>query len=123
MENEGAVNEIFAYTLTEKPKTSKLAVISLVFGMLGPCSGGAAWIASFNNFSTVENPLLIALFSCGLAWILGLALGTKSLKIIEDSEGQLLGREYAIAGIVISAVWMVLILAVLLLPALFYVNS
>jgi hypothetical protein len=50
-------------------------------------------------------------------------LGIKSLDLIEHSQGQLLGREYAVGGIVISAVWMVLILAALLLPALFYINS
>jgi hypothetical protein len=53
----------------------------------------------------------------------GLILGIKALERIERSEGRLLGREYAVGGIVISAVWMVLILAGLLLPALFYVNS
>ena len=65
----------------------------------------------------------MTLFSCGLAWILGLALGIKSLKQIDISGGQLIGKEYAMAGIAISAFWMVLILAGLLLPIIYYINS
>jgi len=106
-----------------RPKTSKMALASAVFGILGPLSAGAMWVVSFNKFLNLGNPLIIGLFSCGLAWILGLVFGIKSLEQINNSEGQLFGKEYAMAGIVVSAVWMVLILAGLLLPALFYVNS
>jgi hypothetical protein len=126
MENEETVNinELYpAEVLSREPKVSKLAVSSLIFGMLGPLSAGTMWIVSFSDFLTVRRPVIVGLFSCGAAWILGLILGIKSLERIEHSEGQLLGREYAVGGVVISAVWMVLILAVLLLPALFYVNS
>jgi hypothetical protein len=126
MENQETinVNEIYpADVLMREPKTSKLAVGSLAFGMLGPLSAGMMWIVSFSDFLTVRSPFIVGLFSCGAAWIIGLILGIKSLDQIEHSQGQLLGREYAVGGIVISAVWMVLILATLLLPALFYINS
>jgi len=95
----------------------------MVFGMLGPFSAGAMWIISFNNFLVIARPFFVALFSFGLAWVLGLALGIQSLKRIENSRGRLLGKQYALGAIVISAAWMVLILAGLLLPMLFYVNS
>ncbi|MHC4061386.1 MAG: DUF4190 domain-containing protein [Planctomycetota bacterium] len=126
MENQETINLNEIYTadvLRREPKTSKLAVGSLAFGMLGPLSAGMMWIVSFSDFLTVRSPLTVGLFSCGAAWIIGLILGIKSLDQIEHSQGQLLGKEYAVGGIVISAVWMVLILAALLLPALFYVNS
>jgi hypothetical protein len=126
MENEESIdiNGLYpADALRHEQKVCRLAVCSLVFGMLGPLSAGAMWIVSFSDFLTVRSPFIVGLFSCSVAWILGLILGIKSLERIERSEGQLLGREYAVGGIVISAVWMVLILAGLLLPALFYVNS
>ena len=100
-----------------------MALASAVFGIVGPLSAGAMWVVSFNKFLRLGNPLIIGLFSCGLAWILGIVFGIKSFEQINSSEGQLLGKEYAMAGIVVSAAWMVLILEGLLLPALFYVNS
>ena len=123
MENEEAISEIDTDMLTQQPRISKLAVASMVFGMLGPLSAGAMWIASLNESLTIGNPLIIGLFSCGLTWILGLIFGMKSLEQIDNSEGQLFGREYAIGGAVISVVWVVLVLLGLLLPALFSINS
>ncbi|MHC4619234.1 MAG: hypothetical protein ACYTEQ_15930 [Planctomycetota bacterium] len=123
MENDETLNEICFDSCHQMPKTSRLAVISLVFGILGPFSAGAMWVASFNNFLTIGNPRVMALFSCIAAWILGLILGTKSLGQIDSSQGQLTGKEYANVGIATSALWMVVILASILLPAIFYVNS
>jgi hypothetical protein len=126
MENEEGIdiNGLYpADALRHEPKVCRLAVGSLVFGALGPLSAGAMWIASLSDFLTVPRPFIVGLFSCSVAWILGFILGIKSLERIEHSEGQLRGSEYAVGGIGISAVWMVLILAGLLLPALFYVNS
>lgn len=123
MENDVTLDQIYSDAPTQELKTSKLAVASLVFGILGPFSAGAMWLVSLIDFLVIPNTMLTALFSCGLTWILGLVLGIKSLKQIENEKEQLLGKEYAIAGIVVSATWMVLILASLLLPALFYVNS
>ena len=129
MENEGTIseteiaNEIDIDSQAQKERISKLAVASMVFGILGPFSSGALWIVSLSGFLTVGNPHIITFFSCSLAWILGLALGVKALQQIENSQGQLTGREYAIVGISISVVWMVLILAGLFMPAFFSVNS
>lgn len=120
---EETISEIDINSQGRKPKTSKLAVMSMVFGVLGPFSCGAIWIVSFNDFLKIGNGFIMAAFSCGFAWILGLALGAKSLEQVKSSEGQLVGREYAIAGIIISAAWMALIFVGLLLPALYYVNS
>ena len=62
-------------------------------------------------------------FSYSAAWILGLILGMKSLEQISNSEEELAGRAFAVVGISISAVWMIVLIARFLLPALFYVNS
>ena len=123
MTMEETISEIDINSQGRKPKTSKLAVMSMVFGVLGPFFCGAIWIVSFNDFLKIGNGFIMAAFSCGFAWILGLALGAKSLEQVKSSEGQLVGREYAIAGIIISAAWMALIFVGLLLPALYYVNS
>lgn len=129
MENEAALNEMQLVDETgidsqpQEVKVSKLAVASMVFAILGPFSTGALWIVSLSDFLSVGDPTIITLFSCSLAWILGLVLGIKSLEQIESSQGQLLGREYALVGIIVSAIWMILILAALLLPASFSVNS
>jgi len=129
MENEGTISEtevaseIGIDSQAQKERVSKLAVASVVFGILGPFSAGALWIVSFSDFLTIGNPNIITFFSSSLAWILGLVLGVKSLEQIENSQGRLTGREYALVGVSISAVWMVLILAALLMPAFFSVNS
>lgn len=123
MENKEIISEIYSRAESQEPKISALAVASIVFAILGPFSSGAMWILSFNNFFTVPSPLVMALFSCGVAWILGLVLGGKSLKQINNCEGQLVGREYAIVGILLSIVWMLLIFVCFLLPALFSLNS
>lgn len=122
MEIEEAISEIDTDTLTQQPRISKLAVTSIVFGALGPLSGGAIWIASENDF-VIKTNFIVTLCSCGVLSLLGLILGMKSLEQIDSSEGQLLGREYAIAGAVTSAVWMFLVLLGLLLPVLFSINS
>lgn len=129
MENEGIIDETEIIRETgigsqsQQAKISKLAVASMVFGILGPLSAGALWIVSFSDFLSMGAHHLITLFSCSLAWILGLALGIKSLEQIENSEGLLLGKEYAMVGIFVSAVWMALVLVGLLMPAVFSVNS
>ena len=77
------------------PKTSGLAVTSLVLGCLG-------------------------LVSCGITSLVGLVLGIIALVRINKSKGQLGGRGLAQAGIIVSAVLLLLapIPAALLLPAL-----
>ena len=107
----------------ETPKLSKLALTSLVLAAMGPMSAGAMWVGSFNDFPDVANPQFVAIFSCGPAWILAVLLGTRALKVICQSQGRLVGREYALAAIVISAAWMIHVFVALLLPALFSINS
>lgn len=121
MENEEDVEQIDV-DRQESPRLSALAVGSLAFGTLGPLSAGAMWVLSFNDFLTAPNPLITGVFSCGLAWILGLVFAVKALDQIKNSHSQLLGKEYAIAGAVISGLWLALILTTLILPALFYVG-
>lgn len=80
-----------------RPKTSGLAIASLVCGILGPCT-------------------------VGLAAVVGLILGIVALSRIAKSAGQLTGRGLAIAGIIISAATPVLLamlamLVAVLLPA------
>jgi uncharacterized membrane protein len=109
--------------LQSKSETSKLAIVSVVFGILGPLTTGVMWLTSRNQFLNTGSPLIVPFFSYGIAWILGLASGVKSLEQIENSEGQLHGKEYAIVGIVTSAVWLFLILVCFFLPTIFSVNS
>jgi len=125
MGKEEGISEKDTDLQAQETRTSLLAIMSVVFGISGPFLLGAMWIVSFLSFHNliISGPYTITLFSCGLAWILGLVLGTKSLTQIENSQGQLVGKVYAIVGISVSAVWMLLILAGLLLPALYYINS
>lgn len=123
MVNEETMNEIFVAVESERPRISKLAIASTVFGLFGPFWCGAMWILSLNDFFAIPSPHVVALFACGGAWILGIVLGKQSFEQIQSSEGQLIGREYAVVGIVISTAWMLLVLVVVLLPALHSVNS
>jgi len=81
------------------PKTSGLAVTSLVLGILG-------------------------MFSCGLSALLGLILGIVAMVKIKNSNGELGGKGLALAGVIVSAFFTVLmpffiaIYAAMLLPAL-----
>jgi uncharacterized membrane protein len=122
MVNDEIINESDA-ALQSKSETSKLAVVSVVFGILGPLSAGVMWLTSRSQFLNIGSPFIVPLFSYGIAWILGFASGVKSLKQIESSEGRLYGKEYAFVGIVTSAVWLFLILVCFFLPTIFSVNS
>ena len=77
------------------PKTSRLAVTSLVLGCLG-------------------------LLTCGITSLVGLVLGIIALVRINKSKGQLGGQGLALAGTIVSAVFLLLapIPAAMLLPAL-----
>lgn len=76
-------------------KTSGLAVTSLVFGILG-------------------------VFTCGLTALVGLILGIIAMSKVKNSGGKLNGNGIALAGIIVSAVFLFMIpfFAALLLPAL-----
>lgn len=76
-------------------KTSGMAITSLVLGILG-------------------------LFSCGITALFGLVLGIVALIKIKNSQGRLSGNGLAIAGIVVSGVFLLMlpIYAAMLLPAL-----
>ncbi|MDH4239360.1 MAG: hypothetical protein OEW48_07335 [Phycisphaerae bacterium] len=125
MEMERNIGDIFSDIINQKAKTSKMAVTSMVMGILAPCCFFAVWIVSFfssHGIITVGR-FIITAFSCSLAWILGLVLGMKSLEQIRNSEQHLIGTAYAVVGISISALWIALLLVRFLLPALFYVVS
>jgi hypothetical protein len=125
MENEQTTSQMLTDALSERPKTCKLAVISIVLGILGPFSFAVAWVLSFlpSHDLITASRYITAAFSYSLAWILGLMLGLHAVERIRHSEQQLAGEAYAIAGIAASAAWMVVVLVRLLLPALYYVNS
>jgi prepilin-type processing-associated H-X9-DG protein len=84
-----------AFVPSGPARTSGLAVTSLVLGVLG-------------------------IFSCGATALVGLILGIIGLNKIKKSQGQLSGSGLAIAGIVVSAIFLLMlpIYAALLLPAL-----
>ncbi len=127
MENEEVISETGSNSQSQKLKTSRLAITSMVFAILGPFLFGPMLILLFYGLSfydlITQSPYIMTLFSCILAWILGLVLGMKSLGQIDNSQGQLVGRAYAIAGIAISLAWILSILGGLFFPALYYVNS
>ena len=123
METQENIYEIDGERANSGPKMSALAITSIAFGILGPFVAGIMWITTFNDFITVKNPYIIAVFSCGPAWILGLVFGVKSLERIDNSQGHLIGKQCAITGIVVSAVWMVLILICILMPIIYTINS
>jgi prepilin-type processing-associated H-X9-DG protein len=76
-------------------KTSALAVTSLVLGILG-------------------------LFTCGATALVGLILGIMALVKVSNSQGALRGKGLALAGTIVSGVFLLLIpvMAAMLLPAL-----
>lgn len=123
MESEEALGQTYAGVKSHEPRISGLALASLVFGVLGPFSSGVMWILGFNGLFTKRSPLIMVVLSCAVAWILGLALGAKSLVQIGTSERQIAGREYAIVGIVVSTMWMLVVFICIFMPALYSVNS
>jgi len=76
-------------------KTSALAIASLVLGIIG-------------------------IFTCGLGSIVGLVLGIIALVKISKSNGELRGKGQALAGVIVSGAFFLLIpiFAAMLLPAL-----
>jgi hypothetical protein len=122
---EENINEIFSNILRQKTKTSKLAVTSMVFGILAPLCFSVMWVVSLfpSHDLLAAGRYIMAVFSYSIAWILGLILGIKSLEKIRNSEEKIVGKVYAAVGISISTVWMVLMVARFLMPALFSVNS
>ena len=82
---------------TTSPKTSAMAVTSLVLGILG-------------------------LFTCGLTALFGLILGIIAMVKVKNSGGRLGGNGLALAGVIVSGIFLVmipfLILPAMLLPAL-----
>jgi hypothetical protein len=77
------------------PKTSGMAVTSLVLGILG-------------------------MFTCGLTALFGLILGIIAMVKVKNSGGKLSGSGIALAGIIVSVIFlfMIPIFAAMLLPAL-----
>jgi prepilin-type processing-associated H-X9-DG protein len=77
-------------------KTSGLAIASLVLGLLG-------------------------IFSCGITALIGLILGIVAMSQVRKSGGSLTGSGIALAGTIVSAVFLVFVIpfgAAMLLPAL-----
>ena len=67
MLNEEAMSEIYSDAESRERRICRLAVTSIVFGILGSFSSGAMWILSFNSLVAIRSPLIMALFSCGVA--------------------------------------------------------
>jgi hypothetical protein len=81
--------------LSTPGKTSAMAILSLVLGILG-------------------------LFTCGATALFGLILGIIAMVKVSNSQGALRGKGVALAGVIVSGVFllMVPIFAAMLLPAL-----
>ena len=121
--NEGSVLETDVGLECLVQKTSKLAIASLVFGIMGPFLAGTMWIGSFYDAFTGAVTFIMIPFVGGITWMLGLIFGKKAIERIRSSEGRLVGKEYAIAGALISALWVFVIFVGLLLPGIYSVNS
>ncbi len=125
MEMEQKIDDVSSDIINQKPKTSKMAVASMVLAILAPCCFFAARIVSFFSSHDIINVgrYIMTAFSCSVAWILGLVLGMMSFEKIRNSEKHLIGTAYAVVGISISAIWFILLVVRFLLPALFYAVS
>ena len=77
---------------------------------------------SLSDFLEVSNAVVIVVLSF-LSPVLGLCFSVKALESIECRSDGLLGKDCAVTAAVISASWLILILAGVVMPALFYVNS
>lgn len=89
--------------MTPEPKTSGLAIASLILGICG-------------------------LITCGVTALVGLVLGIVGLVLIKNSQGRLQGDGLAIGGIIVSGLMIVImpiatILVGMLLPALARVEN
>lgn len=84
-------------TLAGRRRTSGLAVATLVIGLLAPCTAG-------------------------LAGLVGAILGFVSLRQIARSQGRLTGRGLAIAGLVLSILWL-FVLPPLVVTAIFHARQ
>lgn len=96
--NHSTPPPLSAPTPVRVPKTSRLAITSLVLGILG-------------------------VFTCGLTALIGLILGIIAMVKIKHSHGALGGKGLALAGTILSGIFVVLlpviaILVAMLLPAL-----
>ena len=80
--------------MAEPAKTSGMAIASLVLGILG-------------------------IFSCGVTALIGVILGAMAMSKIRDSNGRLQGRGLALAGVIVSGFFLLMIpfYAALALPA------
>jgi len=105
------MSETEAKAQGQKPKISKLAIASLVFGLLGPLSYLAIKIISSRSDIYLMSSWLgaIGLFSLGFAWIPGLLFGAASIGLIKHRRGRLTGKKYANTGLLISTVWVIFI--------------
>ena len=79
MVTEESINNVFSDILNHNTKTSKLAVTSMVFGLLAPVCFGVVWIVSIlssylsshlssHDLITTGRYIMIA-FSYSAAWI------------------------------------------------------
>jgi hypothetical protein len=119
-------NEIISSIEDYRPKTSGLAVMSFLLGLTGILNFGPILILLFYGLSLydilgVNFRMTITFSSC--VWILGLALGKKSLTQITKSQEHLAGRGYAATGAAISGLCLVLFLIALFYPAIRFINS
>lgn len=80
--NEPTMTAAHPHAVSQKPKTSVSAILSLVFGILGLCTAG-------------------------LTGIVGLVLGVVALIGIKKEEGRLGGKGLAIGGIIVSIITMI----------------
>jgi hypothetical protein len=103
-------------------KTSKLAITSLVFGILSPiivCSliSSNVGLDTTPPFTILETTIIILLIVANILSILALVLGIITVKKI-DKSSNLKGRAFAITGLVFGSLF--LLVEVLFIIGLFY---
>lgn len=108
-------------SLSEFPEFNDLSNKSSTLPPLPPLPAGAAPRAKMSALAVTSLVLgVVGLFTCGAAALIGLILGIIAIIKIRNSGGRLTGFGLALAGTIVSAVFvlMIPIFAAMLLPAL-----
>ena len=122
-----AINNEIMHSLEDcESKISRLAIISFVLGLIGTANFGPMLYLLFYGYSyhslLSTSPPVSIFFSC-IIWVLGATFGKHSLVQIAKSGGQIRGKRFAVAGLVISGAWLLLIILSVFYPAVLYINS
>lgn len=93
-------------TKNSKPKISKLAIVSLLFGVLSLCTLGMVEPVGLCGYMSLS--YVCVLFALRLSAIAGLFIGILAIVKIKKSSGMLKGKGFALVGIASAAALLIL---------------